>query len=67
MHIPESPQRPSLAALGLLAAVSAENKLTTPILAALRDSLSRANSAGFGAEDWSTALGRLARHARARS
>ncbi|MCJ9669731.1 MULTISPECIES: NAD(P)-dependent oxidoreductase [unclassified Neorhizobium] len=51
--------------MGLLAAISAENQLSNRVLKALRESLSRAQDMGFGAEDWSTALGRPARMASA--
>jgi 3-hydroxyisobutyrate dehydrogenase-like beta-hydroxyacid dehydrogenase len=47
--------------MGLLATISAENQLSNRVLKALRESLYQAQDAGFGADDWSTALGRLAR------
>ncbi|CAN7726138.1 NAD(P)-dependent oxidoreductase [Neorhizobium sp. LjRoot104] len=47
--------------MDLLAAVSADNGLNSRLLAALRESLSLAKETGFGAYDWSMALGRAAR------
>jgi 3-hydroxyisobutyrate dehydrogenase-like beta-hydroxyacid dehydrogenase len=47
--------------MDLLAAVSAQNQLDGRLLTALRDSLSQAVEMGFGAYDWSVALGRAAR------
>jgi 3-hydroxyisobutyrate dehydrogenase-like beta-hydroxyacid dehydrogenase len=47
--------------MNLLAAVSTENQLSSRLLAALRESLSQAKEMGFGAYDWSMALGRAAR------
>ncbi|MBY2907692.1 NAD(P)-dependent oxidoreductase [Rhizobium leguminosarum] len=47
--------------MGLLAVTSAQNQLSSRVLRALRESLSQAQDMGLGAEDWSTALGRLDR------
>ena len=47
--------------MSLLSAVSARASVPTDLLEALRESLSRADAAGFGQEDWSVALGLSAR------
>jgi 3-hydroxyisobutyrate dehydrogenase-like beta-hydroxyacid dehydrogenase len=47
--------------MDLLAAVSTKNQLDGRLLTALSDSLSQAVEMGFGAYDWSVALGRAAR------
>lgn len=47
--------------MSLLSAVSGKVPIQTKVLDALRDSLSTADAAGFGHQDWSVALGNSAR------
>lgn len=49
--------------MSLLSAVSQKLSVHTAQLDALRESLARADAAGFGNEDWAVALGSLARRA----
>ncbi len=49
--------------MSLLSAVSEKASVSTGLLYALRESLSRADAAGFGQEEWSVALGMSARQA----